>query len=59
VDVARGAGCESRGPFIVHVATKAELRDLVVSRWAEATLPPAAGPSQVGPARRPQRFTDG
>ena len=38
VDVARLLGV-SHAAVYRHVATKAELRDLVVSRWAEATLP--------------------
>src|SRR5271157_2517054 len=39
VDVARALGV-SHAAVYRHVATKAELRDLVVSRWAEATMPP-------------------
>jgi AcrR family transcriptional regulator len=39
VDVARALGV-SHAAVYRHVATKAELRDLVVGRWAEATLPP-------------------
>src|SRR5208337_81070 len=54
VDVARALGV-SHSAVYRHVATKAELRDLVVGRWVEATMPPlraiAAGP---GPA--PQRL---
>ena len=54
VDVARALGV-SHAAVYRHVATKAELRDLVVARWAEATMPPlraiAAGP---GPA--PERL---
>jgi len=38
VDVARALGV-SHAAVYRHVATKAELRDLVVGRWAEATLP--------------------
>ncbi|HSZ59868.1 MAG TPA: TetR family transcriptional regulator [Tepidisphaeraceae bacterium] len=54
VDVARALGV-SHAAVYRHVATKAELRDLVVSRWVETTMAPlraiAAGP---GPA--PQRL---
>jgi AcrR family transcriptional regulator len=50
VDVARALGV-SHAAVYKHVATKAELRDLVVGRFAEATMPAlraiAAGP---GPA---------
>jgi AcrR family transcriptional regulator len=52
--VARALGV-SHAAVYRHVATKAELRDLVVGRWVEATMPPlrviAARP---GPA--PQRL---
>ena len=52
VDVARALGV-SHAAVYRHVATKAALRDLVVGRWAEATMPSlraiAAGP---GPAPR-------
>ena len=42
VDVARALGV-SHAAVYRHVATKAELRDLVVGRWAESTMaPPAA-----------------
>jgi AcrR family transcriptional regulator len=38
-----------------HVATKAELRDLVVGRWVEATMPPLRAIAALpGPA--PQRL---
>ena len=51
-DVARALGV-SHAAVYRHVATKAELRDLVVGRWAETTMPPlrliAAEP---GPAPR-------
>jgi AcrR family transcriptional regulator len=54
VDVARALGV-SHAAVYRHVATKAELRGLVVARWAEETMPPlraiAAG---TGPA--PQRL---
>jgi AcrR family transcriptional regulator len=39
VDVARALGV-SHAAVYRHIATKAELRDLVVSRWVEETLPP-------------------
>lgn len=39
VDVARALGV-SHAAVYRHVATKAELRDLVVERWAEAIMPP-------------------
>ena len=39
VDVARALGV-SHAAVYRHVATKAELRDLVVARWADATMPP-------------------
>jgi AcrR family transcriptional regulator len=39
VDVARALGV-SHAAVYRHVATKAELRDLVVARWVEATMPP-------------------
>jgi AcrR family transcriptional regulator len=38
VDVARALGV-SHAAVYRHVATKAELRDLVVGRWTEATMP--------------------
>ena len=38
VDVARALGV-SHAAVYKHVATKAELRDLVVARWVEATMP--------------------
>ena len=42
-------------PLYRHVATKAELMDLVVGRWVEATMPPLrAIAAQTGPA--PQRL---
>jgi len=54
VDVARALGV-SHAAVYRHVATKAELRDLVVSRWAEATMPPLrAIATSSGPA--PQRL---
>jgi AcrR family transcriptional regulator len=39
VDVARALGV-SHAAVYRHVATKAELRDLVVSRWVETIMPP-------------------
>ncbi len=52
VDVARALGV-SHAAVYRHVATKAELRDLVVSRWIETTIPPLrAVASQKGPAPR-------
>jgi len=50
VDVARALGV-SHAAVYRHVATKAELRDLVVRRWAETTMPPLrAIASRPGPA---------
>lgn len=52
VDVARALGV-SHAAVYRHVATKAELRDLVVGRWAETTMPPLrAIVAQPGPARQ-------
>ena len=54
VDVARALGV-SHAAVYRHVATKAELRDLVVSRWTEATMPPLRDiAASSGPA--PQRL---
>jgi AcrR family transcriptional regulator len=54
VDVARALGV-SHAAVYKHVATKAELRDLVVGRFAEATMPALrAIAAQPGPA--PQRL---
>ncbi len=54
VDVARALGV-SHAAVYRHVATKAELRDLVVGRWAEQTMPPLrAIAAESGPA--PQRL---
>jgi AcrR family transcriptional regulator len=54
VDVARALGV-SHAAVYRHVATKALLRDLVVARWLEATMPPLrAIASRPGPA--PQRL---
>jgi len=50
VDVARALGV-SHAAVYRHVATKAELRDLVVGRWAETTMPALrAIAAQPGPA---------
>ena len=49
VDVARALGV-SHAAVYRHVATKAELRDLVVGRWAEAIMP-RCGPSPPSRAR--------
>jgi AcrR family transcriptional regulator len=54
VDVARALGV-SHAAVYKHVATKAELRDLVVAQWAEATMPSLrAIAEESGPA--PQRL---
>jgi AcrR family transcriptional regulator len=54
LDVARALGV-SHAAVYRHVATKAELRDLVVGRWAEATMPSLrAIAAEPGPA--PQRL---
>ena len=39
LDVARALGVSHTAVYR-HVATKAELRDMVVGRWLEATMPP-------------------
>src|SRR3954452_19955166 len=39
VDVARALGVSHTAVY-KHVSSKAELRDLVVGRWLEATMPP-------------------
>src|SRR4051812_18756660 len=50
VDVARALGV-SHAAVYRHVASKAELRDLVVARWVETTMPPLrAIAAQPGPA---------
>jgi len=58
VDVARALGV-SHAAVYRHVATKAELLDLVVGRWVEATMPPllaiAAKPGSA-PKRLRQLF---
>ena len=54
VDVARALGV-SHAAVYRHIATKAELRDLVVGRWVEATMPPLRViAAQPGPA--PERL---
>jgi AcrR family transcriptional regulator len=54
LDVARALGV-SHSAVYRHVATKAELRDMVVGRWAEATMPPLRAIAALsGPA--PQRL---
>jgi len=54
VDVARALGVSHTAVYR-HVATKAELRDLVVGRWAESTMPPLrAIAAMSGPA--PERL---
>jgi AcrR family transcriptional regulator len=54
VDVARALGV-SHAAVYRHVATKSELRDLVIGRWAETTMPPLRKiAAQPGPA--PQRL---
>jgi AcrR family transcriptional regulator len=54
VDVARALGV-SHAAVYRHVATKAELRDLVVGRWVEATMPPLRAIAALpGPA--PERL---
>jgi AcrR family transcriptional regulator len=54
VDVARALGV-SHAAVYRHVATKAALRDLVVGRWAEATMPPLRA-AAAGPGSAPQRL---
>ncbi len=50
VDVARALGV-SHAAVYRHITTKAELRDLVVSRWAQSTMPPLRTiAAQPGPA---------
>ena len=59
VDVARALGV-SHAAVYRHVATKAELRDLVIGRWVEATMPPLrAIAARPGPApKRLRRLFD-
>jgi AcrR family transcriptional regulator len=50
VDVARALGVSHTAVY-KHAASKAELRDMVVGRWVEATMPPLrAIVAQSGPA---------
>jgi AcrR family transcriptional regulator len=59
VDVARALGV-SHAAVYRHVATKAELRDLVVGRWAETTIPALraiAARSSLAP-KRLRQFVD-
>ena len=52
VDVARALGVSHTAVY-KHVSSKAELRDLVVGRWVEATMPPLrAIVARPGPAPR-------
>ena len=59
VDVARALGV-SHAAVYRHVATKAALRDLVVGRWMEKTMPPLrAIVAETGPApQRLRKFLD-
>jgi AcrR family transcriptional regulator len=54
VDVARALGV-SHAAVYRHVATKAELRDLVVGRWVETTMPPLRAIA-AGAGTAPQRL---
>jgi AcrR family transcriptional regulator len=55
VDVARALGV-SHAAVYRHVASKADLRDLVVARWVEATMPPLrAIVTEAGPASKKLR----
>src|SRR5258708_26647332 len=54
VDVARALGVSHTAVY-KHVATKAELRDLVVGRWVEATMPPLRAIAAL-PNPAPQRL---
>ena len=54
VDVARALGV-SHAAVYRHVSTKAELRDLVVARCAEATMPPLRA-IVAGPGPAPERL---
>jgi AcrR family transcriptional regulator len=54
VDVARALGV-SHAAVYRHVATKAELLDLVVGRWVEATMPPLRAIA-VQPGSAPKRL---
>ncbi|GJG86029.1 TetR family transcriptional regulator [Gemmatimonadetes bacterium T265] len=54
VDVARALGV-SHAAVYRHVASKAELRDLVVGRWVEAIMPPLRAIAE-GPGPAPERL---
>jgi AcrR family transcriptional regulator len=54
VDVARALGV-SHAALYRHVTTKAELLDLVVGRWVEATMPPLRAIA-AQPGSSPQRL---
>lgn len=54
VDVARALGV-SHAALYRHVATKAELRDMVVGRWVEETMPPLRA-IVARPGNAPQRL---
>ncbi len=54
VDVARALGVSHTAVYR-HVATKAELRDLVVGRWMDATMPPLRAIAAL-PDPAPQRL---
>ena len=54
VDVARALGVSHTAVY-KHVANKAELRDLVVSRWVETTMPPLRAIAAL-PEPAPQRL---
>jgi len=56
VDVARALGV-SHAAVYRHVATKAELRGLVVARWAEETMPPLRAIA-AGTGAAPQRLRE-
>lgn len=59
VDVARALGV-SHAAVYRHVATKAELRDLVVQRWVDSTMPPlrVITAESGSPPERLRRFVD-
>jgi AcrR family transcriptional regulator len=59
VDVARALGVSHTAVY-KHVSSKAELRDLVVGQWVEATMPPIrAIVAQPGPApKRLRKLVD-
>jgi AcrR family transcriptional regulator len=54
VDVARALGVTHAAVYR-HVATKAELRDMVVGRWVEVIMPPLRAIASQ-PGRAPQRL---